>query len=331
MKTVCVGIIGTGMAGESHVKGYLAAGATVSVVYDPNPKNAKRLAEMTGARCAESLVDIVNADISAVSVCSPHPAHEEAAVLASNAGKHILMEKPLAVSVKSAQRIASAVKKNKVLFMMGMTHHWYPELLEARRLQKDGQIGNVYMALDKMVFSTKGFLPWVFEKSKSGGGVFLENGIHAVDRLCWFFDDRVAEVTASVGGYTMKTDTEDNGIAFLRFTRGGIAAIVQSVSPGDHLDCDLELFGTKGTIKINTWKGYSLSNSETSLTRQCRSSMINLWDGITEGIITEVADFIDCIKKNKTPSVSIDDGVHALSVVMAIYTASKTGKTVKIK
>lgn len=324
------GIVGAGMAGFAHAAGYMASKqAAVAAVFDPNRTKAEELAAEHGAEVSASLDELL-AKVDAVSICSPHRAHENDALAAVAAGKAVLMEKPLAVTIEGAERIRQSVRAQGTPFMMGMTHRYYPEIVEAKRLVEDGAIGDLHMAVDRMVFATDGFLPWVFKRSVSGGGVFLENGVHGVDRLRWFAGAEISEVTARVGTFAMDVDTEDNGMALLKFENGFVASLIQSVIPGDHLTCDLELYGSKGLIKVETWRGLELNNGQTHERRQVRSSMINLWDGITEGILSEVAAFVECLRCNQPPTITVDDGCADLQVIDAIYRSSESGAAVRL-
>ncbi len=332
MKKINVGIIGAGLAGGAHAAAYSKIdNVRLLGVVDPDEKKGKAFADRWGAEYFAGLKGLLDSEISAVSICTPHNIHDVGVVSAAEAGKHILLEKPIAVTVEKAERAVQTCRENNVKLMIGMTHHFYPEILEARRLMNEGAIGQVYMAQDRMVFPPQGFLPWVFQPEICGGGVWMENGIHGINRLRWFLGSEVAEVTAHVGAFVVQADGEDNGMAILRFQNGTFATMVQVVSPGGNITCDLELHGSEGTIKVETWKGMTLTTGGKTYTRRFRPQMINLWEGITEGIEAEVRDFVRCIEEDTEPAVTGQDGLEDLRVIMAVYESSAKGRKVLLK
>ena len=329
MGSIGVGIVGAGMAGTAHAKAYKKMdGVRILGVCDIDQNKGKDLARQFDTRYFLSLEELLGGAVNAVSICTPHAMHHEGAVACARAGKHILLEKPMAVALNQAEEIVRICHEKKVRLMMGMTHRFYPELIEARRLVAEGAIGKVFMALDKMAFSTRDFLGWVFDREVAGGGVFLENAIHGIDRLRWIIGSEVAEVTAHVGMFAMEADTEDNGMALIKFKNGVFATMIQNVNPGNALECDLELYGSKGTIKVRTWKGLSLTNESETYTRTFWPPMINLWDGITPGIEDEVREFVRCLREDREPPITGLDGLEDLKVIMAIYESSEKGEKV---
>ena len=159
--------------------------------------------------------------------------------------------------------LRAASEADRVLYV-GMTHRFYPELREAKRLVDDGAIGSI-VACNDCALEHIGFLntpPWYMEKKFAGGGPALTSGIHLVDRLRWFTGDEVRMVTGSAANPYFGADVEDAGQMFLRF-RGGVSAqvTVAFMREPHPLVCDLQVIGTRGSITVHTWRGYDLWNA----------------------------------------------------------------------
>ena len=158
--------------------------------------------------------------------------------------------------------LRAARAAGRILYV-GMTHRFYPELREAKKLIDDGAIGSI-VACNDCALEHLGFLdvpPWYLERKCAGGGAALTSGIHLVDRLRWFTGDEVNMVAGSAGNRYFGADVEDAGQMFLRF-RGGISAqiTVAFMREPHPLVCDLQVIGTRGSVTVHTWQGYEMWN-----------------------------------------------------------------------
>ena len=147
MTGIRVGVIGFGYMGKLHAEAYARApGASVTAIADPN-----EIAIPAGARRYADYRELLASNVDAVSVCVPTHLHCQITLDALAAGKHVLLEKPIAVSLEEAGRmLGSARQAGKTLFV-GMTHRFYPELQEARRLLDEGSIGEIVQCRDSIL------------------------------------------------------------------------------------------------------------------------------------------------------------------------------------
>src|SRR5439155_2668513 len=158
-------------------------------------------------------------DVQAVVICLPHWLHERAAIDAVRAGKHVLIEKPLADSVEECRRVVAAVRASAIKFMVGHTQRYYPIVAAAKRLLDEERIGRPVMAIDTWYKPHNPELrpAWMLDR-KQGGGMMLMDGVHMIDRLLWHFGDRVVSVKAMNGNPIYpEIAADDTAMAFLQF------------------------------------------------------------------------------------------------------------------
>jgi predicted dehydrogenase len=255
------------------------------------------------------------------------------AVEALERGKHVLVEKPIAVNLEEAQRMLEAAKAAGRVLYVGMTHRFYPELREARKLVEDGAIGCI-VACNDCALEHIGFLntpPWYMEKKLAGGGPALTSGIHLVDRLRWFTGDEVKMVAGSAANPYFGADVEDAGQMHLRF-RGGVSAqvTVAFMREPHPLVCDLQLIGTRGSITVHTWRGYEIWNAsghqeKVFYTTEDHRAKVQV------GIQGEIGEFCSSIAESRPPWPTAADSTRSLGILMAYYQAAETGQAIELQ
>jgi predicted dehydrogenase len=213
-----------------------------------------------------------------------------------------------------------------------MTHRFYPELREAKKLIDDGAIGSI-VACNDCALEHLGFLnvpPWYMTKKLSGGGPALTSGIHLVDRLRWFTGDEVNMVTGSATNRYFGADVEDAGQMFLRF-RGGISAqiTVAFMREPHPLVCDLQVIGTRGSVTVHTWQGYEMWN-QTGHQNAVLYTDLEHRAKVQVGVQGEIREFCASIAEGRAPWPSAEDSTRSLRVVMAYYQAAATGHTIEL-
>ena len=227
--------------------------------------------------------------------------------------------------------LRAARAAGRVLYV-GMTHRFYPELREAKKLIDDGAIGDIVACTD-CALEHLGFLdlpPWYLEGRFAGGGAALTSGIHLVDRLRWFTGDEVKAVAGSATNPYFGSDVEDAAQMFLRFQRGISAEITLAFMREAHpLVCDLRLIGSRGTIVVHTWRGYELWNAS------CHREKIIYTDEphvtkVQVGIAGEITEFCSSIATGRSPWPSAEESTRSLAVVMAFYRAAKNGEMMEL-
>jgi predicted dehydrogenase len=331
MTPLRVGVIGYGYTGKIHVQAYLAqAGVRLTAVAD---SQNTRLDELPpGVRAYLRYGDLIESDIDAVSICLPTHLHCKIAIEALERGRHVLVEKPIAVNLEEAHCMLRAAKAAGRTLYVGMTHRFYPELREAKKLIDDGAIGSI-VACNDCALEHLGFLnvpPWYLERKCAGGGAALTSGIHLVDRLRWFTGDEVNVVAGVAGNPYFGADVEDTGQMFLRF-RGGISAqiTVAFMRESHPLVCDLQVIGTRGSITVHTWRGYEVWNESGRRERVIYTGEAHR-DKVQAGIAGEIDEFRSSIAEGRAAWPSAAESTRSLEVIMAYYRAASSGHTVAL-
>ena len=322
---VRLGVLGAGIIAGSFMEAAPdVAGLEVAVVCDVVEDKARALAEPGGiAWESDYRVVLEDESIEAVYIALPHHLHEEAAVAAAGAGKHILLEKPMANSLEEADRILEAQRKAGVKLMLGFTHRFHSELETAKRLIEAGELGQVSLAVD--IMTTGGRIPgWFWQKEQAGGGVLHVNGAHSFDRLRWLLGSEIVEVFAYAGTYDARKTVEDSVVVAIRFENGAMGTTAHNwvVDFGLPFKCDLDIYGSSGAIRIDTWNALEFSNANhTWVQKRQRDDMAK----------KEISEFVGAILEDREPCVTGEDGRRSLACVRAAYESARLGKPVRLK
>jgi predicted dehydrogenase len=262
-------------------------------------------------------------DVQAVIICLPHWLHERAAIDAVRAGKHVLIEKPLAISVEESERVAEAVRKSSVTFTVGHTQHFYPVVAEAKKVLDSGRIGRTIMAIDTWYkpYQPEARPPWMLDR-KLGGGMMLMDGTHMIDRLLWHLGGRVKSVKAMNGNPIRPgIPADDTAMALLQFDTGVVATISRIAYDTGVTQYGADYFGTNGQLKYRLPYG--------------RHGEDGLWVGQNEtwepvpveendSLVDQFDAFLDAIQNGTTPAVTVD---HALEVIRVMEAIEQSGET----
>ena len=321
---VRLGILGAGIIANTFMEATPdVPNLTVCTICDNAPGKARALAEpLDIAWSSDYRAVLADDEIDAVYIALPHHLHEEATIAAAQAGKHILLEKPMANSLDEADRMLAAQARAGVKLMLGFTHRFHSELETAKRLIEAGELGRLTMALD--VMTTGGRIPdWFWQKEQAGGGVLHVDGAHSFDRLRWLMGTEIAEVFAYAETFDRRKTVEDSVVVAIRFEGGALGSTVHNwVS--DHplpFKCDLDIYGTDGAIRIDTWQSLAFSSAHHSwVQRRQRDDMFQ----------KEIGEFVNAIIEDRAPCVTGEDGKRSLACVLAAYESARAGRPVRL-
>ncbi|NBD25718.1 Gfo/Idh/MocA family protein [Paenibacillus glycinis] len=341
-----VAIIGCGSISEfRHAPEYAAnAHAEIAAFFDHNPERAERLADMFGGKVAPSIDAIIeDPAIDAVSVCTSNETHEEVTVKALRAGKHVLCEKPIAISVAGARAMMKAEEESDCVLMIGHNQRFSKAHIVARRLVASGEIGKVLTF--QTTFGHSGPEHWAFEKSKDSWffskdrsvlGAAGDLGIHKLDLIRYLLEDEIADI-AAFGGALHKTDSDgepiavnDNMVCIVKTEGGVLGTVSLSWTYYGEEDNSTTLYGEKGIVKIFANETYPVQVKRSDGTsRQYEIDGIQTNDSQTDSGVIDA--FIDCILKGKKPPVSARDGLVSLKLIQAAMKAAEERRSVRVK
>lgn len=309
-----VGVIGVGLMGRRHAENVArAGGARLVAVHDANTSVMERVAGELGAKACGSVDQLLSHDsVDAVVVASPARTHEQHAVAALAAWKDVLLEKPIAPTLDSADRILAAAAASGARLQIGFMRRYDPAYAEAASVVRSGKLGEVRffkgVGRDRDAPSgAAGSLPRT--------DIFAESAIHDFDIARWFTVDEVAGVRASALTLAPEAPGPDLALADLRFV-GGAAANVETYRGARYAyDIRAEIVCSEGTICVG---GLGQRSVEVLLPGGGRHDLFpGFLERFADAYLLELRDFLGGVEERRPPRVSGEDGRRALAIALA--------------
>ncbi len=330
-----VAIIGCGSISRSHARGYLQSPDLFEVVAccDERRELAEERAQQLGARLVTTDYRevITRDDVDAVDICLPHYLHAEVAIAAAEAGKHILIEKPIANTLEEADAMIEAAKKSGVVLMVAHNERYMPVYRKAKDLVEQGFLGRIFLArADHNQFVSIDSRHWLWRKETAGGGVLIGSGIHRVDILRWLVGEIVRVWHRQViVPERFSDEVEAASVTIFEFADGAIGELTCNWSAYGATSAPwyelLWLYGTEGSLHN---VGGLFVASEKLPESSGKHVQIPLPD--EDSFVNEIRHFGECVLEGKTPLTSGEEGRKSLAVVLSAYQAAETGKGVNV-
>ncbi|MCP4506409.1 MAG: Gfo/Idh/MocA family oxidoreductase [Fuerstiella sp.] len=341
------GIVGTGMISHFHAKAIgEITGASVVACCDTIEERAASFADEYGCKAYTNIDDmLVDEDVHIVNVCTPSGAHRDLAVAAANAGKHVVVEKPLEITLARCDDIINACKVNNVRLCAIFPSRFSAVNMELKKAVDDGRFGRLTLG-DTYVkwWRTQDYYDsggWRGTWGMDGGGAYMNQAIHQVDLLYWLMGD-VVEVNGMTDTLAHdRIEVEDVGVATLRFANGAIGVIEATTAAWPGLLKKTEIHGTQGTAIIEQddvvrWEFENDVPDDAGIRDQFKPGSANTGGAADPKAISHVGhrdqlqDFVNAIKQNGTPRVDGIDGRKSVEIILAIYQAAWTKQTVRL-
>ena len=340
-----IGIIGCGkIAQVRHIPEYLDnPEAEIAGYYDFNQERARELAGKYGGKAYTSAEELLaDPNIDAVSICAANHAHAELSVKALNAGKHVLCEKPMAVTLEECEEMVRTADRNGKYLMIGQNQRLAKAHRAAQKLIEEGAIGRI------VTFRTTfghggpetwsidgGAGTWFFDKKKAAMGAMADLGIHKTDLLQYLTGAKVIETTAVVTTLDKRyangelIGVDDNAMCIYKMDNGAVGTMTASWTHYGEEDNSTVLYGTEGIMKIYQNPEYSIEIVKKSGDRiLCSLDKIQTNDNQTKsGVIDE---FIDALVHDRQPSISGASVLASMRAVFASLESAEKGCTVAV-
>lgn len=328
-----VGLVGTGI-GRLHAAGYarLAGQAELAAVCARPLADAQLLAAEYGARLATDDYEqlLQQAEIDAVDLCVPHNLHLPMAVAAAHAGKHILIEKPIARTLAEADAIIEAARTAGVTLMVGHNQRYFGHHARAKALLEAGAIGEPFMIVAAVHVhgQIEGFRRFL---EQAGGGTLIDSGVHRFDLIRWLMGE-VDSVYAQIGRMMqLQMEGEDCAVVTLRFRSGAIGSFSCSWSAKVPRSVEsLHIFGPHGSLYTEDHTRSLVLHTETPPPGLDNVGQLVFPIDQAESIALAVAAFVTSIRNGCEPPITGADGRAALELTMASYQAASTGRAVRL-
>ena len=343
--SIKVGIIGCGkIAQVRHIPEYEAnPDAEIAGLYDLNQERAKELAEKYGATAYASYEELLaDPEIDSVSVCAANNAHAEISIAALNAGKHVLCEKPMAVTLEECEAMVAAAKKAGCYLMIGQNQRLAKAHSKAKELIAQGEIGKVLTF--RTIFGhggpetwsvDPGKNVWFFDKTKAAMGAMADLGIHKTDLIQYILGEKVVETQAVLTTLDKRDASgkligvDDNAICIYKMEGGAIGTMTASWTYYGAEDNTTIIYGTKGMMRLYDDPEYAVKIIYADGTRtNYQIDKIQTNDNqLSSGVIDL---FVKSLVENMPPEISGESVLSAMKAVFASIESSKTGKTIRI-
>ena len=339
MSTLGVGIVGTGWVSGEHIRAFTKNPHTRVVgVCGRNATKARAKVEECGIDCetTESFDHLLaRPDVDIISIATPPHIHREHAVAAAKAGKHIMLEKAMAVNLEDLRAIRDAVAENNVKSVVSFVLRWNP-LFEIIKTQlAAGNIGNLFYG---EVDYFHGIGPWYGQyawnvKEEIGGSSLLSAGCHALDALRWFMGGEVAEVF-QYGTFGKGADFKDyeynpTTVTVLKFADGRVGKVASCIECIQPYVFNINLVGTEGTIKNNRVYSRKAYPGQTTWV-DVPTILPDSGDVTHHPFQQEVDNLVDCILNNKESRVSVADAYKTHEIILAADRSGREGVPVKL-
>ena len=325
-----LGVIGVGAMGTRHAEN-IARGvpeATLVAVFDTQPAAAERVAAALGCDHTASIdVLLRRDDLDAVVVVSPPRFHAEHAVAALAAGKHVLLEKPMALTLADADRIIAAAERAGVRLQVGFMRRYDPAYAAAKRRIAAGDIGlpRLFKGIDRDQDAPVG--PF---GSAGRADILTDSAIHDFDVARWLMDDEVTAVRATIAviGDRDVVPCPNLALVDLRFSRGSVGNVETLHGAKYGYDIRAEVVGTEGTLLIGGHQRTALSFLGTDGSTH---DLVGHWlDRFGDAYRLEMADFVRTTLEGRPIAVTGDDGRRALAIALAADAAGEQGGEIPV-
>jgi predicted dehydrogenase len=358
MRRIRTALIGCGKVGRIQAEALSTLPESEFVaVCDSDGGRAESFALRFDVRFFTNLSSLITeCGVEAIFVCTPHPLHAQSAIEAASAGVHVLVEKPLAVSVEECDAMIRAARRNGVKLGTISQRRWYQPVRRMKQAIDASKIGRpvlcdftMYSWRDQSYYQSD---PWRGKWDTEGGGVLLNQSPHMLDLLAWFMDDEVVEVCGYWANLNHPyVEVEDSAVAILRFARGGLGSIVTSLSQKPGIYTKVHVHGSSGSsIGVETDRGATFIAGmtgivepplndlwtvpgEEALLAQYQAEDRSLFaaiDPINHYHALQIQDFLQAIVQDRAPRVTGEDGRKVVALVQAIYQSNREGRPIRL-
>lgn len=345
--TTGFGIIGTGMIAHFHAQAIRAmSGCRVAACFNQNPEKARSFAAEYGCRPCVSLDELLaDPDVQIVTICTPSGAHREPAVAAALAGRHVVVEKPLEITLERCDDIIRACEQSGVKLCTIFPSRFSAANVALKQAIDSGRFGRITLG-DTYVkwWRTQEYYDgggWRGTWALDGGGAFMNQAIHNVDLLSWLMGD-----VAEVAGFTTtlaheRIEVEDVGVACLKFRSGAVGVMEASTAAWPGLLKRTEIHGSRGTViveqdSIIKWEFADPQPGDEDIRQRLGGSSATSGGAADPKAISfvghqlQLQDFVDSIAAGRPPRVDGAEGRRSVEIILALYNAARTGQTCRL-
>ncbi|NOY76678.1 MAG: Gfo/Idh/MocA family oxidoreductase [Calditrichaeota bacterium] len=337
-KNLTFAIVGAGAVASHHLSALSQVpGAEIRSIVRRNAEKAREMAGKFHVNWTTRIEDVLeDPEIDVIDITLPSGLHADVGILAAQAGKHVVVEKPIDITLEKADALIEACEKQGVTLAVISQNRFTDDMLKLSDILKAGQLGQLIEG-DAFV---KWYRPqsyydsgvWRGTWALDGGGAFMNQGIHFVDLLLSVMGP-VATVSARTKTVAHRIEVEDLGVAMLEFKNGALGVIQASTAMYPGLPARLDIHGTRGTA---IFEGNSLSFLHVEGLAPFLKERVDKGGAAAPMAISvtpfvrEFEDIVSAIRDHRQPKVNGQEARRALQLVLAIYESSRTGKLIRL-
>jgi len=333
MEKTRVAVIGLGGAAQLvHLPNLVKiSNANITALSEINRNRLNTVADKFGVKNRfNDYTDMLNkADVDAVIIATPTNLHKQMAVDCLNAGKHVLVEKPLALNYTEGKEIVEAAIRNVKKLMVGMNLRYRPDSMLLRTLIDAGEIGEPYYIKCGWIRKQSSSEKWFHKREEAGGGVILDLGIHLADLALWLTDYPKAISVSTKNFYHHAKNLEDTSVSMIRCENSLVINMEASWSLAEGKDIfNITIYGTKGSIAANPFQ----------LFKKVEDEHIDLSSSITDSpteafkksYLNELKSFLGAVRGLNPVFSSGEEALHLFKLTEAMYKSAESDKEVSI-
>lgn len=339
MEALRFGLVGCGRVAPRHAK-FLGdlPGAALSAVADIVDTRADHFAHEYGADAYYNYEKMLERDdLDVITICTPSGLHAEMGIKAAQAGKHVLVEKPIALSLEDANALIKAADDAGVLLGVVLQNRYNPPMQKTCEAVQAGLLGRLLLGNA----TVRWFRPQEYYEDHwhgtlaMDGGALMNQSIHHIDALQWLIGD-VESVFAYTATLAHRMEAEDTGVAVLKFKNGALGTVEGStVTYPQNLEGSIAIFGEHGSVKVGgtalnrrvIWKIDGQLEHEREILTQEQLDPPSVYGSSHREVI---ADMIDAVRNNRAPQTNGSEAIRSLEIVLAIYESARTGQPVSL-
>jgi predicted dehydrogenase len=341
------GIVGCGMISTFHARAIAdVRGAKLVACFDTREAAAEKFAADNHCKAYTKLdAMLADSNVDVVTIATPSGAHMEPAVAAARAGKHVIVEKPLEITLKKCDRIIEECDKAGVKLAAIFPSRFHDSSVKLKRAIDGGRFGKLTIG-DAYVkwFRTQAYYDsgaWRGTWALDGGGALMNQAIHSVDLLTWLMGP-VVEIQANTATLAHeRIEVEDAAVATLKFANGALGVLEATTAAFPGYLKRIEIHGSEGSAvleeeDLKAWDFAKPRKEDKAILEQMRQSKSS-GGGASDpaaighhGHAIQFRDFLDAVHKNRAPAIDGPEGRRSVEIILGVYKAAETGKTVKL-
>ena len=343
--TVRIGIVGSRFIANAHAQAIQQTpGAELVAAASPTPEHIWEFHRRWDVpHVFQNYTDLLQSGfVDAITIACPNDLHAEVTIAAAKQGLHVLVDKPLAITLAECDAMIAACRDAGVVLMYGENLCFAPKYVRARALAEEGALGDVYY-VRQLECHYGPHADWFWDVDRSGGGVLMDMGCHSIEYCRWVFGNAPVEsVYAEIGNFVHNDRTlgDDHAIVTIRFAaneghpRGGIGIAENSWARTGGFEDRAEIYGSQGLTvadiarggALSTFSavGYDYAGEKAPGTKGWTFTGFD--EGWNYGFPQEIAHFVDCIENRRQPMLTGEDGRAVLEIISAAYLSARTGQ-----